>query len=307
MDKKWYQKTIPIIGLLIFFFPIGLFLMWKYTNWHRGIQWVVTGLFAIFVISGMFGDSNKTASQAEVKQASFESQQVQPTATDKPLQNPTTIPTLIPESEKTYLVTRVIDGDTIEIEGGQHVRYIGIDTPETVDSRKSIQCYGKEASSKNKELVEGKEVKLEKDVSETDKYGRLLRYVYVNDENGFEVPVNLELVLNGYAYAVSYPPDIKYQDLLKEGQKEAVENKRGLWSSCGSNNTNTTSSTSTNQTSQSESCNIKGNISSSGEKIYHVQGCQSYNKTVINTEAGERWFCSEQEALQAGWRKALNC
>lgn len=81
-------------------------------------------------------------------------------------------------------VVRVIDGDTIEIEGGDRVRYIGIDTPETVDPRKPVQCYGQEASNKNKELVEGKTVELEKDVSETDKYGRLLRYVWLGDMLG---------------------------------------------------------------------------------------------------------------------------
>lgn len=221
-----------------------------------------------------------------------------PTTTTKPLQNTVAIPTLKPESGKTYLVTRVIDGDTIEIEGGQRVRYIGIDTPETVDPRKAVQCFGQEASSKNKELIAGKQVKLEKDVSETDRYGRLLRYVWVGD-----IFVNDFLVRQGYAHASSYPPDVKYQQQFTQAQQEAINNNKGLWSSCGS----TTSSTSTSQTSQSGSCDIKGNISSSDEKIYHVQGCQSYNKTVIDTGAGERWFCNEQEALQAGWRKALNC
>src|SRR3990167_3408922 len=83
------------------------------------------------------------------------------------------------QQTNTVLVTRVIDGDTIEIEGGQKVRYIGIDTPETVDPRKPVQCFGVEASNKNKELVSGKRDRLEKDVSETDKYGRLLRYIYI--------------------------------------------------------------------------------------------------------------------------------
>ena len=124
-------------------------------------------------------------------------------------------------------VVRVIDGDTIEIEGGQKIRYIGIDTPETVHPSKPIECFGKEASNKNKELVEGKMVRLEKDVSETDKYGRLLRYIWIND-----LMVNDYLVRNGYAMSSSYPPDIKYQDQFIEAQKEARENNRGLWSVC---------------------------------------------------------------------------
>lgn len=121
-------------------------------------------------------------------------------------------------------VTRVIDGDTIQIEGDKVVRYIGIDTPETVHPSKPVQCYGKEASAKNRELVEGKEVKLEKDVSETDKYGRLLRYVWLDD-----MLVNEYLVKEGYAQSSSYPPDVKYQDRFIEAQKQAREEKRGLW------------------------------------------------------------------------------
>ena len=102
------------------------------------------------------------------------------------------------QQTNTVLVTKVIDGDTIEIEGGQRVRYIGIDTRETVDPTKPFQCFGVEASNKNKELVSGKRVRLEKDISETDKYGPLLRYVYVGDTF-----INLELDRNGYACSSS--------------------------------------------------------------------------------------------------------
>lgn len=127
----------------------------------------------------------------------------------------------------TYLVTRVIDGDTIEIEGGQGVRYIGIDTPETVHPSKPVECFGLEASNKNKELVEGKEVRLEKDVSETDTWGRLLRYVYVDD-----IFVNDYLVKQGYAYASTVPPDVKYAEQFVRAQREAKEYNRGLWARC---------------------------------------------------------------------------
>lgn len=121
-------------------------------------------------------------------------------------------------------VVRVIDGDTISLEGHKTVRYIGIDTPETVHPSKPIMCYGKEASDKNRELVEGKEIKLEKDVSETDKYGRLLRYVWLGD-----MLVNEYLVREGFAQSSSYPPDVKYQDRFVEAQRLAREEKRGLW------------------------------------------------------------------------------
>lgn len=195
---------------------------------------------------------------------------------------------------KGVLVTRVIDGDTIEIEGGQKVRYIGIDTPETVHPSKSVQCYGKEAAEKNKSFVEGKRVRLEKDISETDKYGRLLRYVYAG-----EVFVNKVLVQEGYAFSSTYPPDLKYQDVFLMVEKEAREASRGLWGSCGF-----IAGVETKQTAPETDCVIKGNISSSGEKIYHLPGQRYYNKTVISESKGERWFCSEDEAKKAGWRKS---
>jgi len=125
------------------------------------------------------------------------------------------------------LATRVIDGDTIEIAGGERIRYLGIDTPETVDPRRPVGCFGHEASARNKELVEGKYVRLEKDITERDKYGRLLRYVYIQDRF-----INLELVTGGYAVIYTFPPDVKYQEKLLAAQKEAREAKRGLWGAC---------------------------------------------------------------------------
>lgn len=193
---------------------------------------------------------------------------------------------------KGVLVTRVIDGDTIEIEGGQKVRYIGIDTPETVDPRTSVQCYGKEAAAKNRELVEGKKVRLEKDITDKDKYNRLLRYVFVG-----EIFVNRYLVEQGYAFSSTYPPDVEYQELFQKAEKEAREANRGLWGSCGT-------VAGTKIVTPETGCVIKGNISSSGEKIYHMPEQRYYNKTVISENKGERWFCSEEEAVKAGWRKS---
>ncbi len=126
-----------------------------------------------------------------------------------------------PVTEGQVRVVRVIDGDTIEIAGGEHVRYIGIDTPETYSQ---AEPYGPEAKAKNIELVEGKLVTLERDVSDTDKYDRLLRYVYV--EGLF---VNGEMVRLGYAEAVSYPPDTRYQWQLELLEAEAKAAKRGIW------------------------------------------------------------------------------
>lgn len=206
------------------------------------------------------------------------------------LHEATDAPQNILDNSQAILVTKVIDGDTIELEGGQRVRYIGVDTPETVDPRKPVQCFGQEASAKNKQLVEGKVIRLEKDISETDKYGRLLRYVYVDD-----IFVNEYLVEEGFARASTYPPDVKYQDKFRKSEESAQTQNRGLWSSCGSNQ----------QVAQTPSgCIIKGNISSSGEKIYHLPGQKYYDQTVIDTSKGEKFFCSEAEAVSAGWRKS---
>ena len=121
----------------------------------------------------------------------------------------------------TARVIQVIDGDTITLEGGQRVRYIGIDTPEV---HPQLEAFGLEAWQANRELVEGKTVRLEQDMSQTDKYGRLLRYVYVND-----IFVNAELVRIGLAEAKAYPPDTKYQDYLEKLEQAAREAGRGMW------------------------------------------------------------------------------
>jgi micrococcal nuclease len=126
-------------------------------------------------------------------------------------------------------VERVVDGDTIKLTNGQTVRYIGMDTPETKHPTKSVMCFGKEAEGRNRQLVEGKEVELEKDVSETDRYKRLLRYVWVDGQL-----INEQLVREGYGFARSYPPDIARQTQLRQAESEAREQQRGLWSACPS-------------------------------------------------------------------------
>ena len=140
---------------------------------------------------------------------------VTPTPTEKPVE------TLGTSDKNLYLVTKVIDGDTIEIEGGQKIRYIGIDTPEL----KGNECFAREARDKNKELVEGKRVRLQKDVSETDRYGRLLRFAYT-EKGDF---INNVLIKEGYATAVTFPPDVSYQQLFKTSEQEARDANRGFW------------------------------------------------------------------------------
>lgn len=118
-------------------------------------------------------------------------------------------------------VVRVVDGDTIEIEGGQRVRYIGMDSPE-ID-----KCFSAEAKAANEKFVSGKTVRLEKDSSETDKYDRLLRYVYIDN-----VLINDELVRQGFARVEPVQPDTRYADQFLKAQQEAQVNDRGLWNGC---------------------------------------------------------------------------
>lgn len=130
-------------------------------------------------------------------------------------------------SRQSAQVVRVVDGDTIDvsIDGlTQRVRYIGVNTPETVDPGSPVECFGPEASAANKGMVEGKTVELEKDVSNTDRYGRLLRYVYAGG-----TMVNAELVKQGYAQVSTYPPDVKYAELFRQLESEARNAGRGLW------------------------------------------------------------------------------
>lgn len=133
-------------------------------------------------------------------------------------------------SEQFYKVTNVVDGDTLDvlIDGKtERLRLIGIDTPETVDPRKPVQCFGIEASSKAKELLIGQEVRLEADSTqgERDKYNRLLRYVFLKDGTNF-----IEKMLGeGYGYEYTYDMPYKYQSTFKKAETLAQTNKKGLW------------------------------------------------------------------------------
>jgi micrococcal nuclease len=139
--------------------------------------------------------------------------------------------TSVPETnEGPYMVEKVIDGDTIKvsIEGKlETIRLVGIDTPETVHPQKTVECFGLEASKKAKELLLNKEVYLESDSSQgdSDKYQRLLKYVFL--ENGTNV--NLLMIKEGYAYEYTYDLPYKYQKEFKEAQKLARDTRTGLW------------------------------------------------------------------------------
>jgi micrococcal nuclease len=137
-----------------------------------------------------------------------------------------------PTETETVRVVRVVDGDTIRVDlpsGEEAVRYIGIDTPESVKPGSPVECFAKRASAFNERLVSGERVRLVRDVEERDRFGRLLAYVYRERDGLF---VNAELVRGGYATVATFPPNVAHEDELRRLARRARLSGRGLWSKC---------------------------------------------------------------------------
>ena len=148
--------------------------------------------------------------------------------TAAPIAPATTVPAL--PTGDAAVVERVVDGDTIVLVGGERVRLIGVDTPETKDPRKSVQCFGKEAAAFTSTLLPpGTHVRVVLDVEPRDRFGRTLAYVYREADGLF---VNAELVRNGYAQLMTIPPNVAHVDEFRALQTEARDGGRGLWSAC---------------------------------------------------------------------------
>lgn len=160
------------------------------------------------------------------------------TSTSSPTTEPTVTPTPTPDASilTEARLSRVVDGDTIDVVVGMQtvrVRLIGMDTPET---NAAPICYGQEATAHTRDLISvaGGTVWLEKDVSETDRYGRLLRYVWLSPSSGPAVGTMLDeqLVEDGYAQVSTFPPDVKYVDRFVAAERAAKAARRGLWGAC---------------------------------------------------------------------------
>jgi micrococcal nuclease len=139
-----------------------------------------------------------------------------------------------PSASSSGKVTRVVDGDTIHVSVGgrdETVRYIGMDTPESVKPGTPVQCFAERASAFNKHLVAGERVRLVRDAEERDRYGRLLAYVYRSRDNLF---VNARLVIGGYAVPLTIPPNVAHENEFRLLAATARRKGRGLWSSCRS-------------------------------------------------------------------------
>lgn len=237
-------------------------------------------------------------------------------------------------------VSRVVDGDTIEVVYDGHaykLRLIGVNTPETKHPQKGVEFFGKEASAFTEEKLNGKDIYLEKDVSDTDRYQRLLRYVWLTPPKNPLNPTYEEvrdnsfngvLVRDGYANASTYPPDVKYSELFSKIEAEARANNKGLWNEAtrteweavnvvqaqpeqqeapAANPTQQGNWTQVTEEAKSGRNTyiadvtqgpIKGNVKSG---IYHVQGQQGYNKISVDNVV---WFNTVEEAQAAGYRAA---
>ncbi|MFA4996471.1 MAG: thermonuclease family protein [Patescibacteria group bacterium] len=232
-------------------------------------------------------DSSPVASENKVEPKVVETKPTQP-------EKAVSVPVVQASQQYEYYpISSVVDGDTVKVNINgtiETLRLIGMDTPETVDPRKSVQCFGKEASNKAKELLTGKKVRIEKDSSqgEFDKYNRRLAYIYREDGLFF----NKYMIEQGYAHEYTYNTPYKYQTEFKASQKSAQENLRGLWSpdTC---NGDTTSATTTTTPTTTESANGKYYTSSyHTSKYYYPVACpewqnlsSSYLKSFDSLEA----------------------
>jgi micrococcal nuclease len=179
-----------------------------------------------------------------------------------------------------YLVSSVVDGDTLKVNINgtiETLRLIGMDTPETVDPRKPVQCFGKEASNKAKELLIGKKVRIEKDSTqgELDKYGRRLVYIYREDGLFY----NKYMIEQGYAHEYTYNTPYKYQIEFKAAQKSAQENLKGLWSpdTCNGDTTSSVTDSTSSQTTINDQSAIKYYTSSyRTSKYYYPASCPEW-------------------------------
>lgn len=201
----------------------------------------------------------------------------------------------------TYEVKRVIDGDTFELADGDVVRMLGVDTPE------EKECYADESKEALKKLIEGKKVELRKDVTGVDDFGRLLRYVILVNNSPLEnnILVDEYMVREGYGEMQNNPRDKLYSGVLLEAREKAEKEKRGLWDAC---DYAPSEHSQESVEAPSAKCTIKGNIST-GEfgKTYFLKECNNYEQVKVDTSRGEKYFCSEEEALKKGFVKARYC
>jgi micrococcal nuclease len=208
-------------------------------------------------------------------------------------------------------VKRIVDGDTFQLEDGSRVRLIGVNTPEITNGKS--EYYGQEAKQFTSDQLLGREVVLFSDVGDTDRYGRLLRYVFVEPETQM---FNERLVAEGYANTMTVAPNVTYAERFVSLEREAREEGRGLWGieegaqsdadagGAAATDADAIAPDSANEPLNPANCDdpqIKGNINSRGDRIYHVPGSRYYDATIA-----EKMFCTIEEAEADGFRAPKN-
>ena len=177
------------------------------------------------------------------------------------------------------MVERVVDGDTIMVEGIGSVRLIGVDTPETVHPNRPVEFFGKEASAFTKRMLEGKQVRLEYDQERQDRYGRTLAYVYLTDGTF----ANAEIIRRGYGHAYTRFP-FRHLEKFRQLEREARTSRRGLWGTAvgGSAGSSGSNSRSTAGSSLDEPAGLPKTVyvTKTGAK-YHLDGCRFLSKSRI--------------------------
>lgn len=219
----------------------------------------IAKLFGAIMFGSLFA-SIATATPIEPKSnENIQEIQEEPASTSNPATNAPIVasePSIEVSSKTSATVIRVVDGDTVkvDIDGVQEtIRIIGINTPETVDPRKPVECFGQEASARAHALLDNQTVALEADSTqgEHDKYDRLLRYVFLSNGSDF----GKQMISEGYAYEYTYSTPYTHQQDYETAQSEAENAKRGLWAdnACNTTQTEPTSSSSSPSTSSSSS------------------------------------------------------
>ncbi|HBI17690.1 MAG TPA: hypothetical protein DDY52_06145 [Candidatus Moranbacteria bacterium] len=243
-QKSNHYIFLKVIFILVFLPVVLIWGIWKKTSWSKQNKWLVTiAVVAVFLFFSVILVNDNKNELADLKTQTEELQRQLEKERQKNLQSKNPEENVTPKNEEIkppveeeknqeekFKVLNVVDGDTlsVEINGKKEVlRLIGINTPETVDPRKPVECFGQEASKKAKEILTGKMVRLENDETqgERDKYNRLLRYLYLEDGTNF----NKLMIEEGYAYEYTYSTPYKYQADFKTAQQKAERENRGLW------------------------------------------------------------------------------
>lgn len=234
---------------------------------------IVAGIFLLGLLGSNSHPIEKNEKARELTPTVSITETVVATPTDRP--------------KDLHTILKVVDGDTIQVDidgKNQVIRLIGVDTPESVDPRRPVQCFANEATKKSKEILLDKKVSLESDATQDDKdkYGRLLRYVFLEDGTNF----NKMMISQGYAHEYTYKVPYKYMDEFKEAEKIARESKQGLWAddACPTSTipsptqsyTPTVTKSVQNSNSGGYVCGTKtkcGEMSSCAEAMYFLNTC----------------------------------